>query len=100
MERNVAFPRDIFRRFFLAGRPERGGAMGKKHRYKVSGTVNFFVDDILSKRPDRAIKEVLGNINDDVSYAGEIGNIELIGELKAEDLGLCNERKYQKTKEC
>jgi hypothetical protein len=74
--------------------------MAKTHRYKVYGTVNFFVDDILSKRPDRAIKEVLGNINDDVSYAGEIGNIELIGELKAEDLGLCNERKYQKTKEC
>jgi len=74
--------------------------MAKTNRYKVSGTVTFFVDDIFAKKPERAIKQVTENIRDDVGYAGDKGNLEIVGELKAEDLGPCNKDKFYETREC
>ena len=74
--------------------------MSKTHRYKVSGTVNFFVDDIFAKNPHKAREKVTENICDDVGYAGNNGNLEIVGELKAEDLGRCNIDKFYAKKGC
>jgi hypothetical protein len=74
--------------------------MTKNYRYKVSGTVKFFVDDIVSSSERGAINQVKGNLADDVQFAGEQGTLELIGELSAENLEPCNKNKFHKIREC
>ena len=74
--------------------------MAKTHRYKVGGTIRFFVDDIFASNPQRAKKKVVENIGDDVGYAGDKGRLEIVGELNAEDLGPCNQDKFYKNREC
>jgi len=69
------------------------------YRYKVSGTVKFFVDDIVRESKEAAKKEVAEDIGEDVIFAAEQGNIEIL-ELNAEELCPCNKDKFYETREC
>jgi len=74
--------------------------MGNKyHRYKVTGIVKFSIDDIVVENPQQAINQVTADINDDVAFAAEQGNIEIV-ELNSEDLGLCDKDKFYESREC
>jgi hypothetical protein len=68
----------------------KGGIMGECHEYKVTGTVKFFVDDVLSDSLEMAKEYVRENLDENLECACLSGNIEIL-ELNSEDLGPCDE---------
>jgi len=53
--------------------------------YKVSGKVAFFVDDLMAPSKKTALETAIDSIDDQVSFAANQGDIELL-ELDAEPL--------------
>ena len=59
--------------------------MAKTYRYKVSGKVSFFVDNIVAKSPKEAKEIVTEDIGAELDAADVDGNVEIL-EVKVEPL--------------
>lgn len=65
------------------------------HRYKVTGTVRFSVDDIFDDTSESAKEMSLEQVLDNVEVAINSGTCKLL-EVEAEDLGGCSEEELRK----
>ena len=73
--------------------------MAKTYRYKVSGTVKFSVDDIVTASAKKAKEQVSVDVTDDILSAEGKGKLEII-ELNAEKLEPCRKNRFYEGMGC
>jgi len=67
--------------------------MTQWHRYKVTGTVKFFVDDLVTETEEEAKQHVQEALDEDLEAAFLKGNIQIL-ELNAEELCPCDPERF------
>jgi len=67
--------------------------MTENYRYKVTGTVKFFVDDLVMETEEEAKDHVREALDEDLEAAVLSGNIEIL-ELNAEKLCPCDPERF------
>ena len=67
--------------------------MTQNYRWKVTGTVKFFVDDLVTRTAKQAKQHVQEALDEDLEAAFLAGNIEIL-ELNAEKLCPCDPERF------